>query len=293
MGLSPFEIQKQVPEDATCFLSEQSRMAGPICKVVSDAFYDGKLSVCTKEAAKNEWKQHRNVGCREEERVTVVQIQSDGYYTDTWDGFVRHESAERVRDMVASFLQSGLTKDDVQILTPFRAQRRLIRKMLKEARCIVPVSTVHRAQGTEKRIIVFDPVDGGGRFLFCAEGNRLINVAFSRAQARLVVMLSYGDAVNPKLACMAPPQLGLPLFCELVKSPAFPDNLPGKVFGYLGMRLHCRRVKDGSVEIGTGDSKKKYGVNFMIGKCGDPGKCPRSCMPHTDPSSRCCTAATK
>lgn len=286
MSLSPFEIRKQAPPDATKFLNEQSRMAAPICKVVSDTFYDGKLVVCPKECANDKWKEDRDV-CSEEERVTVIPIQSDGYYTAAWDGFVRHESAEYARDMVASFLQSGLTKEDIQVLTPFRAQRRLIRKLLKEAQCIVPVSTVHRAQGSEKKIIIFDPVDGCGSFLCCDEGYRLINVAFSRAQAKLVVMLSSGDARNPKLARLATPELALPLFCELAKAPSFPDNLAGKIFGYLGMRLHCKRIKDGSVEMNSPSSAKKFSLNFMIEKCGDPSKCPDGCAPHTAPTSRC------
>ena len=61
----------------------------------------------------------------------------------------------------------------------------------------VSVSTVHRAQGSERHTVIFDPVDGNNKFLQTEDARRLVNVALSRAQARLVVVLSAGDRQNP------------------------------------------------------------------------------------------------
>ncbi len=64
------------------------------------------------------------------------------------------------------------------------------------------VSTVHRAQGSEAPAVIFDPVDGRSPFLNTEEALRLFNVAFSRAQARLLVCLSPADRAHPVLAAL-------------------------------------------------------------------------------------------
>ncbi|MFW9622231.1 MAG: ATP-binding domain-containing protein, partial [Macromonas sp.] len=64
----------------------------------------------------------------------------------------------------------------------------------------IRVSTVHRAQGSEAKVVVFDPVTGSDKFLLTAEAKRLINVAISRAQGKLILPLSEGDLENPIFA---------------------------------------------------------------------------------------------
>jgi superfamily I DNA and/or RNA helicase len=94
----------------------------------------------------------------------------------------------------------------VLVLTPYRAQRGLIKAFLRSAgQTKVPVSTVHRAQGTEYHTVIFDPVIATGERLLGhpVEGPRLINVALSRAKARLVVILSLGDHANQYLRRIA------------------------------------------------------------------------------------------
>lgn len=67
------------------------------------------------------------------------------------------------------------------------------------------VSTVHRAQGSECHTVIFDPVIATGDRLLGhpEEGARLINVALSRAMARLVVIMSAGDGANEYLRRVA------------------------------------------------------------------------------------------
>jgi DNA replication ATP-dependent helicase/nuclease Dna2 len=61
----------------------------------------------------------------------------------------------------------------------------------------VKVSTVHRAQGSECHTIIFDAVLASSKFLDNDEnGPRLLDVALSRAQARLVIIASQGDLQN-------------------------------------------------------------------------------------------------
>jgi hypothetical protein len=81
----------------------------------------------------------------------------------------------------------------------------MIKKGLKAAELSrIKVSTVHRAQGSQHHTIIFDPVDGASKFILDeAIGPRLINVAISRAKARVVLLLSAGDRANSILDRMA------------------------------------------------------------------------------------------
>jgi len=124
----------------------------------------------------------------------------------------------------------------VIVLTPFRAQRALIRAMLKagEARK-VRVSTVHRAQGSEHHTVLFDPAQGDNDFLRTDDAERLINVALSRAKARLVVFLSAGDRKNKLFDGVATifenahRVDGASDICDYMGRPDFPDCCIGKV----------------------------------------------------------------
>lgn len=89
----------------------------------------------------------------------------------------------------------------VAIITPYRAQARLIWRLVRDARLdkLVEVGTVHRFQGLERRAVVFDTVEAephrpapfvsGG---YGSEAMRLMNVAITRAQCDLVVVANTG-----------------------------------------------------------------------------------------------------
>ena len=98
------------------------------------------------------------------------------------------------RDLVERLLGT-LTPDQITVLTPYRAQRMVIRGKLRRRHIRdVKVSTVHRAQGGECHTIIFDAVMVNSDFFDQRMGGpRLINVALSRAKARLVVVASRAD----------------------------------------------------------------------------------------------------
>lgn len=90
------------------------------------------------------------------------------------------------------------------VLTPYRAQRRRLEAELNSVNApAATVSTVHRAQGSERRLVIFDPVCPTADFVKDEEGMRLVNVAFSRAQCRLVVMLQRGWEQHKALRFLA------------------------------------------------------------------------------------------
>lgn len=223
---------------SVALLDEQSRMAAPIGDLVSQLFYDGALRVAADTSA--DWQAAR---CRvlgdigPDEHVHLRRIQRDGGWSAHERGPVRRESAEAIAELIVNALSSGSWQpEELIVLTPFRAQRALIRQALR-ARGLpesLRVSTVHRAQGSEAPVVLFDPADGAQPFLQGEEAQRLLNVALSRAQAKLVVFVSAADAASPflaplvqKLRLAADDRAAQPLI-ELARLPGFPANAVGR-----------------------------------------------------------------
>lgn len=185
--------------EAMCFLDEQSRMAEPICHIVSKTFYDGKLKVASKCGP--DWIKERYIGDSriEKQSVSIRRIPSEHNYSQKYGGWIRFDSAQLVCETTQQLLREH-EASQIIILTPFRAQRRLIKSFLKNAGIRgVKISTVHRAQGSECHTVIFDPVGGSLPFLNTEDAPRLINVALSRAKARLILCLSADDLKNPIL----------------------------------------------------------------------------------------------
>lgn len=198
LGQSMFANQKYFP-DATVFLSEQSRMAEPICQIVSKTFYRGKLKVAG--GCGIAWHDARDVKTSPvvSNHVSVRNIAQGANYSAQYGGWIRYESAKNICELIIKMKDAyELENESLLVLTPFRAQRRLLKTFLKKANIRgVKVSTVHRAQGGECHTVIFDPVDGDNEFLKTEDARRLVNVALSRAQARLILYLSEKDTNNP------------------------------------------------------------------------------------------------
>jgi len=86
----------------------------------------------------------------------------------------------------------------VGIIAPYRDQIAMIKRLLKQpplspaAARRLKVGTVHAFQGSEADIIIWDLVDSRhhriGKLFHGEAGNRLVNVAISRAQGKLVIV---------------------------------------------------------------------------------------------------------
>nr|WP_221439538.1 AAA domain-containing protein [Roseateles oligotrophus] len=245
LGRSAFsEKPRQGPSVA--LLDEQSRMAGPISALVSDLFYEGALRVAADAQAAPAWAQARrralgDIGA--DTHVHVHRLQTNGAWSAAERGPLRAESAEAIASTVAAALGLGNGDEagawqphELIVLTPFRAQRALIRQHLRAHGVpeSVKVSTVHRAQGSEAPVLFFDPVDGSQPFLQTEEAQRLINVALSRAQAKILVYLSPADAANPLLAPivqrlrLAGDARAVTPLLALARQPDFPANTLGR-----------------------------------------------------------------
>ncbi len=195
LGSTGFELM-DVSGESTCFLDEQSRMAQGICDVVSRTFYGGRLRVASDALDDPEWIRQRNT--KPHPNAEAVRVDSDGQWSRKFGGYIRKSSVDRVCELVEQLI-SEHSADQVLVLTPFRAQRSLLKYWLRQSGLRVAVSTVHRAQGSERDIIVFDCVHASNPFLNSPEGNRLLNVAMSRAKRRLIMLWSEGDLGNPTI----------------------------------------------------------------------------------------------
>lgn len=205
LGTSMFDEMDDGSENVA-FLDEQSRMAQPICDLVSRLFYRGRLRVAKNALDDPRWLERREVRFAGVKRIgdrRVLRIEQEAVWSRQHNGPIRPESADAVAQVVEKIAESTPAVD-ILVVTPFRGQRTLIRDRLKRAGLKdVDVSTVHRAQGGERHTVIFDPVQGSSAFLQSEEARRLINVALSRAMARVIVLLSPGDKENDLLRRIA------------------------------------------------------------------------------------------
>lgn len=227
-------------------LDEQSRMRPEICAVVSKAFYRDRLRVAEDCGRRPDWltrRQPTSISTCGSSAAIALPATTDGAFNPYYKGPCRRETAEIVAALVEELLNGGLDPSDIAVLTPYHAQRAVIRHELSKRNVRkVTVSTVHSVQGSERHTVIFDPVQGEDPF-FRNEmgGDRLINVAISRAMARLVLVLSPGDRRNPTIGRIAS-LLDRPTRCvsaptvhKWIEDPEYPRCLVGQLVQVPGL----------------------------------------------------------
>lgn len=265
-GQSIFAVTNQKQEEVA-FLNEQSRMATPICQVVSHTFYGAELVVAEDALKSQDWEAARRVVRNQrlgDEAVGLLPIDADGQWSARYRGPIRYDSAVLLAEVAEELSTAGV--GDIVVLTPFRAQRTLVKGQLKRRGLAgkVRVSTVHRAQGSEHHTVLFDPVDGDNDFLKTDDARRLVNVAISRAQARFGIVLSPADRKNPLFEQIATIVENRHRFSaveglsQYARDPDFPYVLQGKVITF-GKFL-------GEVVDVTADGEKFTMNDFLSGR---------------------------
>jgi predicted RecB family nuclease len=208
--------RKTIPPEQGLFLEETWRMHPSVCRYISDAFYDGRLSPHASTAA-----QALAAGGFEN-GVRLVPVEHEACS-------VRSEAeAERVADIVEELLgghwtdASGatrrLTLRDIMIVAPYNAQVAEITRTVRARVAGVPrVGTVDRFQGQEAPVALYSmttstPEDAPRQMEFLYSSHRL-NVALSRARGLAILV------VNPRLLearCRTVEQMRLMnAFCRL------------------------------------------------------------------------------
>lgn len=99
---------------------------------------------------------------------------------------------------LAKKISSNISEGRIGIITPYAAQARLINKIAKDWEILdrIRTSTVHRFQGGEESIIIFDTVEGSGTRVAPmlddkkpdSDARLLLNVAITRAKNRFYLL---------------------------------------------------------------------------------------------------------
>lgn len=183
-------FQSLMTDDNCTMLDVSFRMCEPICKFVSDLFYDGKLNSykkgCDNKIVSN------NPLYSFDNPVVIHHVDDDGEQTSDME-------ADFIANTVAGFIREGVDPDEIGILSPFRAQAANIRRYIKnhtditkENAVAVTSDTVDKMQGQEKDVIIFSLTSGNLEYMkemeeFLYSPHKL-NVAFSRAKSKLIIV---------------------------------------------------------------------------------------------------------
>jgi superfamily I DNA and/or RNA helicase len=176
-------------------LDTQYRMHPEIGELVSRMFYSGRLRHGEGTAAR------ASIAAREPyagRALVVVDTAGTTRCTTRPGGFSRsnEQSAALCAELAAQALAAGI--DSIAVITPYADQARDIQRRLAKLDdgTRVECSTVHRFQGHERDMVIFDTVDAAplrpgvllsGRGEGASAAN-LINVSLSRARGKLVIV---------------------------------------------------------------------------------------------------------
>lgn len=181
-----------VPPELGIFLGRSYRMHPDICRIISDAHYDGRLESAPLTRA------NRVVGAD----ATMVGLEAGVRFLPVNHAGCTQESDEEI-DVIADVVEallacSVVVKDeparamslrDILIVAPFNMQVRALKQRLGDA---ARIGTVDKFQGQEAPVVIvsmcastLDDAPRGPQFLLSP--NRL-NVAISRAQALAIVV---------------------------------------------------------------------------------------------------------
>ena len=190
------DIANDLSHPGLAMLSVQRRMHQKICDLINKPFYEGKLE---SNVSKSKTKASIFPPLPERPVVLVSLLPEDGSAVQVTDGGSRRnvKSAEIVVDLAKYYVN---TSEEIRAGTimPYRAQVSLVKRELKAQQLPdfkskrINVGTVHAFQGSESDIIIWDLVETRfhrlGKLFHGNVGERLANVAISRAQGKLVIV---------------------------------------------------------------------------------------------------------
>lgn len=179
-------------------LHQQYRMHTDISGLVKDRVYGGYME----NAPEVQIRPHKAIPPLPSNACLVFDTEGKGDWT-VIDPTRRSRSRFNIFHAVLCVELAGMIlesnpKTSIGIIAPYVMQSRIIQRMLRELGLgdRVSASTIHRFQGSERDVIIFDTVDSPGverigRFLRedCDSGaTRLVNVAVTRARDKLILV---------------------------------------------------------------------------------------------------------
>jgi very-short-patch-repair endonuclease len=174
-------------EEAHFLLDEHYRCHSVIAHWFNSQFYNGRLLLLGS----------RNLGIEQGIRLnpTYGELVRAGI---SWEN---HQEASKVVEILRTQIDPSMT---VGVVTPFRAQADLIRRLVKKAgiESEIVINTAHKFQGSERDVMIYSTVITEktipNTFNWLKDQKNLINVAVSRAKELLFVVGNPEAAKNPK-----------------------------------------------------------------------------------------------
>ena len=171
------------------------RLSPSLIRIPSELFYDGRIT-----SAKKDNKKFLQYNCRNCAEILQNESNEILFLHEVYDGLGRsiHE-ADIIADIVKTLLDNGVSKDDMALITPYRAQVREIKRNLVDRGIVdddnlndIFIDTIERMQGQERDYVVFslancNPIEIEERLEFFYSANRL-NVAITRAKIKCIVL---------------------------------------------------------------------------------------------------------
>lgn len=213
----PGREQELEAEGVLTMLTEQRRMRPEICEFVSRWFYHGRLTTIGEHPFEPSLQ-----GWPADAFVWVDPNLEPSPGTMPAPGGGRAKSWDRSASRAAEWSRTGLQLSEtttVATITPWRTQERTLRSVLGPELQTqrLRVGTVHKLQGQEADVVVFDVVDSqSGPLRHNPE--RIVNVAVSRARKQVIVVATADQirrhAILSRLPLPAkplakPPEFGL------------------------------------------------------------------------------------
>lgn len=191
-------VEKHIQDDRLVLLAKQYRMHPEISAIPNELFYASLLQDADTVMQTTEAIARLNPG---EGKALVL------YNTSLLRAFCysERESYSRfnlVSALVTAKIAANICANNdsrIGIITPYRAQSRLIQKLITDMKLPkerIYTATVHRFQGSESDIILFDMVEGkpkqsAGRLVIGDKSSiamQLANVAISRARGKFITI---------------------------------------------------------------------------------------------------------
>ncbi|TMN36543.1 hypothetical protein CWB89_05235 [Pseudoalteromonas piscicida] len=182
---------EQLPDKCTASLAEQFRMSKPIGDLVAELFY-------TKNGVRKLYNGNKDIlntkGFVSKNCLVWVDVWGKQFKQHGTTSLENKLEAEAICSYLCKLSKSITREIDVAVITPYGAQKRLIRKLLyssggaqqiKLGSLRIKVDTVDSFQGSEAELVCYSTVRTHGSLQFLLDKKRL-NVACSRAKENLM-----------------------------------------------------------------------------------------------------------
>ncbi len=185
------------------FLDQQRRMHPDIASGISALMYGGRL-VSHDDVRARDWS--RSGELRHLPRLTWYVVGHGDVVPKTEVTGEAAPGGSRVRRGTRRVLHAlvqrhpELRTQKILFVTPYRGQARAARTWLDELGLRAEASTVHRQQGNEADVVIFDTVHASSLGWVDREWRRMVNVGVSRARHLCVLIASEDEMRQPWFA---------------------------------------------------------------------------------------------